>query len=77
MDNDDDIEGDTSLLSIRLLRLFDLLYSTNSVTRAGEAMGQSQPTVSNWLARLRRQPRKRGAFHKRATTRLRPLASSG
>ena len=55
MDNDDDIEGDASLLSSKLLRLFDLLYSTNSVTRAGEAMGQSQPTVSNWLGRLRRQ----------------------
>lgn len=55
MDMDDDTEDGTALLSIKLLRLFDLLYSTNSVTRAGEAMGQSQPTVSNWLSRLRKQ----------------------
>jgi DNA-binding transcriptional LysR family regulator len=55
MDIDDGTDDSTALLSIKLLRLFDLLYSTNSVTRAGEAMGQSQPTVSNWLGRLRRQ----------------------
>lgn len=55
MDMDEDTEVGTALLSIKLLRLFDLLYSTNSVTRAGEAMGQSQPTVSNWLSRLRKQ----------------------
>lgn len=55
MDIDEDTDHGTALLSIKLLRLFDLLYSTNSVTRAGEAMGQSQPTVSNWLGRLRRQ----------------------
>ena len=55
MDMDDDTEDGTALLSIKLLRLFDLLYSTNSVTRTGEAMGQSQPTVSNWLSRLRKQ----------------------
>ncbi|SEB26448.1 LysR family transcriptional regulator [Variovorax sp. YR216] len=55
MDIDDDSDDGTALLSIKLLRLFDLLFSTNSVTRAGEAMGQSQPTVSNWLGRLRRQ----------------------
>lgn len=55
MDIDEDTDRGTALLSIKLLRLFDLLYSTNSVTRAGEAMGQSQPTVSNWLGRLRRQ----------------------
>ena len=55
MDIDDDTQDGTALLSIKLLRLFELLYSTNSVTRAGAAMGQSQPTVSNWLGRLRRQ----------------------
>jgi DNA-binding transcriptional LysR family regulator len=55
MEMDDDTEDGTALLSIKLLRLFELLYSTNSVTRAGEAMGQSQPTVSNWLSRLRKQ----------------------
>lgn len=51
----DDTDGGTALLSVKLLRLFDLLYSTNSVTRAAEQLGQSQPTVSNWLGRLRRQ----------------------
>jgi DNA-binding transcriptional LysR family regulator len=44
-----------SLPDARLLRLFDLLYATRSVTRAAEQMGQTQPTVSIWLARLRRQ----------------------
>lgn len=37
----------------KLLQLFDVLYSTHSVTRAAEQMGLSQPTVSIWLARLR------------------------
>ena len=46
---------DTTLLDPKSLRLLDLLYSTNSVTRAAERMGQSQPTVSIWLARLRRE----------------------
>ena len=54
-DLDDDSDAGTALLSIKLLRLFDLLYSTHSVTRAAEQLGQSQPTVSNWLGRLRRQ----------------------
>jgi DNA-binding transcriptional LysR family regulator len=44
-----------SLPEPRLLRLFDLLYGTRSVTRAAEQLGQSQPTVSLWLSRLRRQ----------------------
>ncbi|NMG42200.1 LysR family transcriptional regulator [Aromatoleum toluvorans] len=48
-------DGDAALLDIKLLRLFDLLYSTHSVTRAAEQLGQSQPTVSIWLARLREQ----------------------
>lgn len=46
---------DLELLDIRLLRLLDQLYATHSVTRAAEALGQSQPTVSIWLARLRKQ----------------------
>ncbi len=45
---------DTPLLDPKLLRLFDLLHSTGSVTRAAEQLGQSQPTVSIWLGRLRR-----------------------
>ncbi|MFM9900020.1 MAG: LysR family transcriptional regulator [Polaromonas sp.] len=46
---------DPALLDIKLLRLLDQLYTTHSVTRAAEALGQSQPTVSIWLARLRQQ----------------------
>jgi DNA-binding transcriptional LysR family regulator len=44
---------DLSLIDVKLLRLFDLLYSTRSVTRSAQRLGQSQPTVSIWLARLR------------------------
>jgi DNA-binding transcriptional LysR family regulator len=46
-----------ALLDVRLLRLFDLLYSTRSVTRSAEQLGQAQPTVSIWLSRLRRELR--------------------
>ena len=45
---------DLELLDIKLLRLLDQLYDSRSVTRAAEALGQSQPTVSIWLARLRK-----------------------
>jgi DNA-binding transcriptional LysR family regulator len=56
MKNDDDsLDAGTGFVSLKLLRLFDLVYGTRSVTRAAEQMGQNQPTVSNWLARLRRQ----------------------
>lgn len=48
------VAADAELLDLKLLRLFDLLYSTGSVTRAAEQLGQSQPTVSIWLGRLRR-----------------------
>ena len=41
------------LPDIKLLQLFDLLYDTRNVTRVAEQLGQSQPTVSIWLARLR------------------------
>jgi len=47
--------GDAALLDIKLLRLLDLLHTTRSVTRAAERLGQSQPTVSIWLGRLRKQ----------------------
>ena len=39
----------------KLLQLFDVLYGLRSVTRAAQALGLSQPTVSIWLARLRKQ----------------------
>ncbi len=47
--------GDATLLEPKLLRLLDLLYTSKSVTRAAEQLGLSQPTVSIWLARLRRE----------------------
>jgi DNA-binding transcriptional LysR family regulator len=47
------MDADLPLLDIKLLRLLDQLYTTRSVTRAAEALGQSQPTVSIWLAKLR------------------------
>lgn len=48
-------EEEEGLLDPRLLRMFDLIYSTRSVTRAAEQLGQKQPTISIWLAKLRRQ----------------------
>jgi DNA-binding transcriptional LysR family regulator len=41
----------------RLLQLFDVLYGTRSVTQSAEQLGLSQPTVSIWLSRLRRELR--------------------
>lgn len=51
----DSQSGDTSLLDPKLLRLLDVLYTTRSVTRTAELLGQSQPTVSIWLSKLRAQ----------------------
>lgn len=48
-------DGDPRLPDLKLLRLFDLLHRYGSVTRAAEHLGQSQPTVSIWLGRLRRE----------------------
>jgi len=50
-------DGAPALLEVKLLQLFDVLYTTRSVTRAADLLGQSQPTVSIWLAKLRRQLR--------------------
>lgn len=52
------MQGDndpTTLLDGRLLLLFTLLYSTRSVTRAAQELGQTQPNISVWLSKLRRQ----------------------
>ncbi len=46
---------DLPLLDINLLRLFVMLYDTRSVSRSAERLGMAQPTISIWLARLRRQ----------------------
>jgi len=43
----------TELPELKLLQLFDLLYDARSVTRVAEQLGQSQPTISIWLSRLR------------------------
>jgi DNA-binding transcriptional LysR family regulator len=50
-------DGAPALLELKLLQLFDVLYTTRSVTRAADVLGQSQPTVSIWLAKLRRELR--------------------
>lgn len=46
---------DPARVDVKLLRLFELLYTTRNVTRTAEMLGQSQPTVSIGLARLRRE----------------------
>ena len=40
-------------LDVRWLRLFEQIHVTRSVTRSAELLGQSQPTVSIWLGKLR------------------------
>ena len=47
--------SEADLLNLNQLRLFDLLYTTASVTRSAEKLEQSQPAISIWLARMRRQ----------------------
>lgn len=49
----DAMDADLDSLDLKLLRLLDSLYRTGNVTRSAEALGQSQPTVSLWLKRLR------------------------
>ena len=39
----------------RLLMLFDEIYTGLSMTRAAEKLGLSQPTVSIWVGKMRRQ----------------------
>jgi DNA-binding transcriptional LysR family regulator len=45
--------ADLAELDVKWLRLFEQVYATRSVTRSAEALGQSQPTVSIWLGKLR------------------------
>lgn len=42
-------------LDPRDLRLLDVLYSTRSVTKTAEMLGQNQPRISTWLKRVREQ----------------------
>ena len=44
---------DPLLLDVKWLRLFEQIHETRSVTRSAEVLGQSQPTVSIWLGKLR------------------------
>jgi DNA-binding transcriptional LysR family regulator len=41
--------------SARDLKMLDLIYTTRSVSKAAELLGQTQPTVSLWLKRIRDQ----------------------
>jgi len=41
-------------IDLNLLRVFDAVYETRSVTAAARRLGRTQPAVSNALARLRR-----------------------
>jgi DNA-binding transcriptional LysR family regulator len=47
--------ADDPLQDPKLLRLLDLLHRTHSVTQAAALLGQSQPTLSIWLSKLRRR----------------------
>ena len=49
------MEINDGLPDVRLLRMFELIYDTRSVTRTAEKMGQQQPTISVWLGKLRAQ----------------------
>lgn len=44
---------DASLLDVKFLLLFELLYTTGRLNRAADELGQSHPTVSIWLAQMR------------------------
>lgn len=50
MDENKEIDN---YLSARDLKLLDLLYTTHSVSKAAELLGQTQPTVSSWLKHIR------------------------
>lgn len=43
----------SDLPDLKLLQLFDMLYDVRNVSRVAEQFGQSQPTISIWLGRLR------------------------
>jgi DNA-binding transcriptional LysR family regulator len=47
--------NDATLLEVKYLRLLDLLYATQSVTRTAELLDQTQSTISIMLAALRKQ----------------------
>lgn len=52
MDEDREIDN---YPNARDLKMLDLIYTTRSVSKAAEFLGQTQPTVSSWLKRIRLQ----------------------
>jgi DNA-binding transcriptional LysR family regulator len=46
-------EHHVNLVEVRLLNLFEVIYAVRNVTRAASQLGQSQPTVSIGLGKLR------------------------
>lgn len=42
-------------VDLNLLHVFEAIYMTGNITRAGEQLNMAQPTVSNALTRLRKQ----------------------
>ena len=46
--------AETPFLEPKLLQFFEALYRLGSATRAAETLGVSQPTVSIWLAQMRK-----------------------
>ncbi|MFC6199411.1 LysR substrate-binding domain-containing protein [Ponticaulis profundi] len=42
-------------IDLNLLHVFEAIYTTGNITKAGEQLNMAQPTVSNALTRLRKQ----------------------
>lgn len=49
----DDRNDSTPYFDVKQLQLLDVLYTTRSVTKTAERLGQTQPTVSTWLKQIR------------------------
>lgn len=49
----DDRSDSSAYFDVKQLQLLDVLYSTRSVTKTAERLGQTQPTVSTWLKQIR------------------------
>lgn len=47
------VPTEASLLDVKFLLLFELLYTSGRLNRAADELGQSHPTVSIWLAQMR------------------------
>lgn len=49
----DDRNDSSAYFDVKQLQLLDVLYTTRSVTKTAERLGQTQPTVSTWLKQIR------------------------